>query len=68
MESVLKALLSEAGVQWMGWAIAVGQFIWLQKKDAATTKLLVGISEKSTKAIVEFTVLLSERVPRGRSE
>lgn len=52
----------------MGWAIAIGQFVWFQKKDAATTKLLVSISEKSTKAITEFTVLLSERVPRGRAE
>ncbi len=68
MESVLKALLSEAGGQWMGCAIAAGQFIWHQRKDAATTKLLVSISEKSTKAITEFTVLLSERVPRGRAE
>ena len=64
MDALLK-VFSEAGIQWMGWAIALVQFAWYQRKDSATTKLLVDVSEKSTKAITELTVLFSERMPKG---
>lgn len=65
MESVLKFILSEGGISFLGYAIAVALFIWYQAKDARTTKALVETAVKSTEAMTAINVLLQERLPRG---
>lgn len=64
MEQILKYILSEAGIAYLGWAIAIALFIWYQTKDARTTKALVDTAVKSTAAITAVNVLLQERLPR----
>lgn len=64
MESVLKFILSEGGVSFLGYAIAVALFIWYQAKDARMTKALVDVATKSVAATTAVNVLLQERLPR----
>jgi hypothetical protein len=65
MTEALIKVFAEAGIQWMGWALAValvGMNVWM---NARREKAFTGLVERNTAALTHLTTLIDERLPRG---
>lgn len=65
MTDALITVFSEAGVQWMGWALATAM-VWLNVwMNAKREKAFTSLVDRNTAALIKLTTLIEERLPRG---
>jgi len=58
MEAIIK-LLAEAGIQWLGWAVAIWMIYTSMKRETAVSSVL----KEMEKILTRLTTIVEERLP-----